>query len=232
MNPLFHHCTNLDTLHYGVAVPHPKFTARPTGLSPKTDGFDDYYIRTFRWWERKMGFYPMFLAVGSTELDIRMTGYPNQWCKIIESSSKNIGGKKVKLPNGGFKTVGGRWLQINKLRKAGTFPNYVLLSFDNVDGVFTDFDAWHIAMNGAGNDRKGDWDMKPHEMRQLVKPSWNRADWLRLSRNDPHRVQMLVPQLDFRKACRVWVRNQETKARVEDMGFQNVRVKRMEIERL
>jgi hypothetical protein len=99
------------------------------------------------------------------------------------------------------------------------------LSFRNVDGIFTDYNAWHIALNGAGN--KVEWDATDREFRQIIKPCYNRARWLRLAKAKPHLVQLLAPQCDLRSAARVWVRNEDTQRAVEEMGFENVKVKRL-----
>lgn len=212
--PLFHHCTDLKNLRYDVIYPAEEYTIRASPVSPKDLEFDQFYLRSFKWWQKRAGFYPLFLAVGDTLEDIRMTGYDNQWRRIISSRGKRVKGR--------FKTI-------NTLRKAGTYPNYVLLSFDDVDGIYTDYDAWHIVLNEAGMDKGNKWDMKPHEFRQLTKPSYNKADWLRKARKEPHHVQLVTPYLDCRRAVRVWVRNLKTKRIVEAMGFRNVHVKRLRI---
>lgn len=217
---IFHHCIPLNKLTFGEIVPHHTHTREKI-----RDEFDEFYVRTFQWWERRVGFYPLFFAVGKTEEDIRMTGYQNQFNRILESRMEKIGeGKKVTLPDGRTYNKG-VFKRITKLRPAGDIDNRVLLSFRNVDGIFTDYNAWHMALNGAGN--KGEWDATDREFRQIIKPCYNRARWLRLAKAKPHLVQLLAPKCDLRTAARVWVRNQDTKRAVEAMGFQNVKVKRL-----
>lgn len=210
---MFHHCTKLETLVYGVIKSSTKYSI----VGDTKEDFDDFYIKAYKWWESEMGFYPLFLSVGKTYDDLLMTGYMNQWRRIVRSRSEKINGK---------------YKIINTLRKAGEFPNYVLFSFDEHDGIFTDYDAWHIVLSCAGGDivNGKSYDITKYQMRQLLKPSFSRSDWLRFARHHPHGVQLISRTIDFRKATRIWVRNKATKKIVEGMGFKNVQVKRLKID--
>jgi hypothetical protein len=78
-------------------------------------------------------------------------------------------------------------------------------------------------MNATMNDQKP-W---RSEYRGVFKRSWSRTDWLRKAHKEACAVQVLVPKLDLRKACEVWVRNHATRGKLESMGFTNVIVKRL-----
>jgi len=164
------------------------------------DEFDDFYFKAYEWLESELGFYPLFLAVGETDEDIRMTGYQNQWKRIL---STGPAGKEY--------------------RRKGEFPNSVLFSFESVEGVFMDFEYWHLALN-AGN---RNYELSDYEKRLIFKPSWEKSKWLRKAKRDPHSVQIATSSLDLTSARRVCVRNRETEYKLRELGFGNVEVRRL-----
>jgi hypothetical protein len=196
---LYHHSIDLENVLYGEIKPNPEHS--------------DFYLKdAYSWLEKEVGFYPLFLAAGENKEDIRMTGYQNQWAKII--GSQIVGTKN-----------NGTYIQRNMLRKKGEFPNYVLFSFENIEGVFTDYSNWHIVLNSSHKQ----YQITDYEKRLIFKPSWNKSDWLRKAKKSPHSVQLVAPSLYLPDADRIWVRNPQTKAVLEAKGFENVQVKRIKI---
>lgn len=187
---LYHHCMDLENVVYGEIKANPKYS-------------DPDFKRAYGWLEKEVGFYPMFLAVGTKRYDILITGYDTQWKKITLSSYRD--GKVI-----------------NTLRKKGEFPNWVLFSFDNMEGIFTDYEYWHCVLGGDNTANK-------NERKWILKPSWGKARWLRKARKDPGSVQLVTDKLDLRNAKRVWVRNENTKNNLEDMGFSKVNVRRIPV---
>lgn len=183
----------LDDVRYGEIIPDPNRVE---------DELDEHFKGAYSWLEKQIGFHPLFLSVGETEEDIRMTGYQNQFRKILTESKDG-------------KTY----------RKKGEYPNFVLFSFDEVKGVFLDYMNWHIVLNSSHRDYK----ITDYEKRLVLKPSWNKSKWLLYAKRNPHSVQLVVSRLDLRKAERVWCRNKSTKKKLEEMDFTPVEVKRLEV---
>lgn len=219
---LFHHARHLEHVCYGQV--------RQVRLADETlapchgadcDWFDDWrhalYMETcYRWLADRVGFWPLFLGVGCHAWDLQLTGYQNQWRRILSQSRDE--------------TI---------YRRAGEFPNMVLFSFEDAPpgAVFSDYHAWHIVLNAI------DWAARVgHELglrplgvsveRQVLKPSWSRADWLRKARRAPASVQAVVPELDLATATAIWGRNQPTRRRLIDLGFsaERVAVRRLRVE--
>lgn len=160
---------------------------------------DEAYGGAYDWTERALGFYPVFLAVGKTEEDIHMTGYQNQWSRKL-----------------GFDTY----------REKGDIDNQVLFSFNDIpNGIFMDYINWHILLNSQ--DRG--YNISDRERSMILRPSWNKADWLRYAKRNPGCVQLVVPELDLRKADSIWVRNNATKKEAERMGFKGVDTQRLKV---
>jgi hypothetical protein len=187
---LYHHCRSLNSVVYGE-------------VRANSEHSDPYFEDAYSWLEREVGFYPFFLAVGATEEDIRMTGYQNQWRRILSDG-----------PNG------------KEYRKRREFPNDALFSFENVDGIFMDYDYWHLVLNAGYKN----YQMTDYEKRLIFKPSWPTSKWLKKAKKYPHSVQLVTQSLYLSGAKRVWVRNQQTKKLLESMGFENVEVRRIILE--
>ena len=187
---LYHHCANIKAVKYDEIKPEPKYS-------------DKYAKDAYSWLEKKVGFYPFFLAVGKTEEDLRMTGYQNQWRKLISQK-----------PEG------------NEYVKKGEFRNDILFSFENLEGIFTDYDYWHLVLCASHKN----YQMTNYEERLIFKPSWSKSKWLREAIKNPHSIQLITNCLDLRKSKRVWCRNKETKKYLEGLGFRNVEVKIMKVD--
>jgi hypothetical protein len=193
----YHHCRCLESVVFGEIKANPTY-------------FDKDLKDAYFWLEKEVGFYPIILAVGKTDEDIRMTGYQNQFGRILTESSKG-----------------------NTYRKKGEFPNDVLFSFENVDGIFMDYMYWHIVLNSSYKN----YQITDYEKRLIFKPSWNKTDWLRKAKKNPHSVQLVTSKLYLPYAKRIWVRNKDTKETLEEKGFNNnnnnynnIEVKRLTIE--
>jgi hypothetical protein len=142
------------------------------------------------------------LSVGSGNDSIYITGYDNQWrIKIVDALDKKR----------------------RKYRKKGGFPNMAMFSFQDLSGVFSDYDYWHYVLNSH------DCKITDYEKRLIFKPSYTKARWLLKAKKNPGSVQLVVPKLYLPDAKRVWVRNKKTKKYLEKMGFENVQVKRLQI---
>ena len=191
----YHHCRDLESVVFGEVKGNPKYS-------------DPIFRKAYFWLKKEVGFYPLFLAVGSSEDSLHMTGYQDQWRRVI--GTENVGRRKD-----------GRYIQKNVLRH--THPNYVLFSFENIEGVFMDFDFWHLALNAAMNRR----DVSEYEKRLIFKPSWTKSRWLRKAEEHPDTVQLVSPKIYLPDAKRILVRNQETAKTLELMGFENIEVRRL-----
>lgn len=195
-NPLlYHHC-------------------RPTLYSPfskvvqtqkTTDEHDAHYHNAYLWIQQRVGFYPLFLAVGITLEDLKMTGYQNQWRKLLSYG-----------PNGKI------------YRQKDESPNDALFSFYQKpkDGIYMDYIQWHLVLNSAHNN----YQTPNHYERSIFKPHLSDSKWLEKAKKHPHSVQLVVPSLDLTEANCVWVRNKDTKILFEKLGFTNVVVKRLKLE--
>jgi len=210
MRFIYHHCMSIKDVSFKEIVPDPVYSFRksveeglPYGRST-TDYCCDLHAN---WWlEKQFGFYPLFLAVGHTYEDINMSGYPYQWSRIVSTSYDQERKKTVHV-----------------LRKPGEFRNDVLFSYENLEGVrFVDYDYWFWILNACLDDP-----IPEYVKRLVIKPSWNKADWLRKARKEPHHVMGVIPRLDLRLADRIWVRNASSAKLLADMGFNKVKVKRM-----
>ncbi len=177
-------------------------------LQPQLEFSDSDWIPAYQWLEKEIGFYPLFLAVGDGDAAY-VTGYQNQW-------RVHIGGNMVD----------GKY--VPKKRKAGEFPNFVLLAFPQsaLQGCFTDYPWWNIVLTDVLCQRA----IGPGLHRYLFKKSWSRSKWLRTANRDGSAVQLLVPELDLSKAAFVWARNKKSAQALRDMGFENVSVKRLKLE--
>jgi hypothetical protein len=176
---------------------------------PDPERCDPEYRTSNEWLADQVGFWPTFSAVGDGLDAYWIAGYDFNWRRRIAWSPKTG-------------TV---------LRKAGEYPNEVLFSFQDLDGVFMDLGYWVVFVVSAGlNDRDIDKEMGLVQRRWLFKPAWSRRKWLRYALGpDNYGVLLLCSQLDLREAGRVWVRNRKTKHALERMGFTNVDVHRIPV---
>jgi len=194
INLLYHHCTNLENVVYGKIKPNPKYS-------------DKDFLPSYKWLEKEIGFYPLFLSVGNEKEIIRLTGYQNQW--------------RIKTAVEEERADGIYLLRSHRIR--GDYPNNVLFSFNNLDGIYTDYTIWE-------KDVLGDvqyWNISEYIRKRLFKKSWNKTRWIKKAKMKRQYVQLVKPELDLTKADRILTRNRDTKIKLEKMGFSNVKVKRL-----
>jgi len=153
-----------------------------------------------------LGFFPIFLAVGRMDNIARMTGYQDNW-RVVPGSEPS---------EGGYRKI---------CRNKGEFPNLALLSFESVEGVFMDYDYWHIALTACMN---GSCVSKKEEA-WIFKPSWTKSRWLRAVRAGTHSVQLVAPELRLNDAREIRVRNMATRNLIKSRGFGDVRVFRIPV---
>lgn len=170
---------------------------------------DPDFLPAYEWLEQEIGYFPHFLAVGNSETVIRRTGYADNWRVFDRGEFAGNGYQKF-------------------YHQKGEFPNLVLLSFDDGEGVFMDFLSWHIAINACMNKKP----VSKQAMKMILKPSWDKRRWIRAAEKESHRVDLLTPKLSLDRASRICVRNQATKKSMEIMGFRNVEVMRVLVEKL
>jgi hypothetical protein len=170
---------------------------------------DSDFLPAYEWLERETGFFPHFLAVGNSESVIRRTGYADNWRVFDHGEFTDNGYQKF-------------------YHHKGEFPNLVLLSFDDAEGVFMDDLSWNIAINACMKKKP----VSKQEMKMILKPSWNRRRWIRAAETGSHWVDLLTPKLSLDRASRVFVRNQVTKKSMESIGFRNIEVLRILVEKL
>ena len=193
-NPLFHHCTSLETL------------LKTECLFGHPDWVEVEYRKSYAVWERLFGFHPLFLAMGRGPETIVMTGYPNQFGRVVSCRYDQEKKKRV-----------------NTLRPKGEAQNLVLLSFEHCDGVAHKFDTWEdvfcLSFN-SGKCPKLYTDRLVRQGRRCL------ASWINSAKRKDGYVQLCAASLEPKAACRVWVRNQDTKKALEEQGYQNVEVRR------
>lgn len=232
LKPLtYHHSRPLETVIFDVV------------RQKRAEGDNDqsqHDRESFEWLEKQIGFYPLFMSVGRTHIDLKMTAY---WYQFRNN------------PNYRFEE---------------DRRNAVLFSFRDQPpgGVYTDYPNWDAMylMNPPHEHRDQDklrrYDAKLQqrveagdltqeeaeilsdelfanivgpvprkEIRSLFRPSWNKNDWITLANKYPNEVQYLVPQLDLSQADKVSVRNIKTKKILEKMGFKNVEVVKYDSEK-
>lgn len=206
MMVLFHHCVPLDFVQdVDVLVPSKEMSVRHLEWWNKNKKPDDYEYHDATgpnlWLQERTGFYPLFMALD----DVEMCGYDANWRTSLSSTWKN--GRTVTLER----------------RHAGEYPNVVLFSFDDVRSpVFLDYQYWFFVLNRSYG-KHGN--VTPYEERLIFKPKRTKAQWLRGSKNG---VMVVVPSLDLRTCCRVWVRNEATR-KLLSKRFENVQVKRIPV---
>lgn len=153
------------------------------------------FQKAYSWLEKEIGFYPLFLAVGKSKEDIRTTGYQNQFRKLL-----------LKYP------------------KEET-ANYVLFSFKNIEGIFMDYEYWHLVLNAGYKN----YQITDYEKRLIFKPSWSKSKWLGKASKKPSSVQLITEKIYLPNASKILVRNNKTKKYLYKIGFNNIKVKRLKL---
>lgn len=167
---------------------------------------DPFFRMAYEWLEKEIGYYPVFFAVGEIESVLWMTDYDDNWRVWT-------GGERAR---GTYRKM---------FRHKGEFPNLVIFSFSEIDGIFMDFQSWHIALNACMNGGS----VSEAERRMIFKPSWTRSRWISASRKGTHRVQLVAPAVPLQCAERGYVRNSITCLMLEKRGFTNIEVKRVKV---
>lgn len=210
----YHHARPLTHVRAELVIPvrETDVLAPPTCAThgaecPDDDWHAAHHMESgYAWLARRIGFWPLFLAVGTTDEDRRMTGYQNQW-----SRSPQLWGDH------------------------GPPRDTVLFSWTHPPPgtVYQCFHWWHSVLNGQ---RTGGWDHHGHEVlvdkataREVLQLDWDAARWLRRAAKEPHSVQAAVAMLDLRTADTIWAPNQHVARQLRDQGFDSVDVQRLRI---
>jgi hypothetical protein len=156
----------------------------------------------YGWVAERVGFWPVFLAVGSGDEARHMTGYQDQWRRWRTTDGEETRPKSRVLFS---------WCH----------PPPAI--------VFMDFDAWHIVLNAVefdGEDVRDPWvrRLPSSAERRIWKRSWRAADWVRMAGRGVVSVQAVAPELDLRTADELWCRNRACAKRLADAGFDPSRV--------
>ncbi|MFH0968429.1 MAG: hypothetical protein V1862_12170 [Methanobacteriota archaeon] len=162
----------------------------------------------YEWLEKEIGYYPVFSAVDEGESVLWMTGYDDTW-------RVRTGGERAR---GTYRKT---------FRHKGEFPNLACFSFSEIDGIFMDFQSWHIALNACMNGGS----VSEAERRMIFTPSWTRSRWLSASRKGTPCVQFVSPIVPLHRAEHGYVRNSVPHVMLEKRGFANIEVKRVKVER-
>ncbi len=185
------HGRDLDEVAYDIVLPNKEHPHNPDQI-PK-----------YKWLEKEIGFWPLWLAVGSRKAAY-FTRYHYNW------------------------TSGYGWNEKGHLDwkpwKNGEAPNRVMFIFepDTIDGAFIDYSAWLDL--GAKLIRSEPSPVEDRLRNRLLLSGMTREEKLRYSYEHPLDLNYVTPGLDLRKAIVVWCRDEETKLKLEKMGFTNVQV--------
>lgn len=113
---------------------------------------DAWFLPAYEWLADQIGFFPHFISVGRDWHALYRTGYQDNW--KVWTSGEFIDGKYRK-----------------HYRTKGEFPNKVLLSFEDLEGIFMDHTTWHIAINACTNGHS----VSDRKMRVFRNPNLPRA---------------------------------------------------------
>ena len=191
--------------HYHHCMPLSQVAYTPIHADPAYSA-GSYLVPAYEWLAEQIGFFPHFVSVGMNRDALYRTGYQDNW--RVCSGGEFVNNQYQKT-----------------YRKSGEFPNNVLFSFDNLEGIFMDFDYWHIAINECTNGGN----VSKREMDWILKPTWTQKRWLRAATDQTHSVDLLVPEIPLNKSAKVQVRNRATQKIIETMGFHNVMISRLRV---
>ena len=141
------HESNMFAYHHSRPLPYVQYD-----IVSQARTSEEPYKSAFLWLEKELGYYPLFLAVGNTEDDIRVTGYPEQWRRLLSSGIQN------------------------EYRQKGQIDNEVLFSFPDIpNGVFLNYGYWwDTILNSEDNNQEvNKWVKK-----LLFRPTWDKERWL------------------------------------------------------
>lgn len=185
------------------------------------DNTDMIYKPAYAWWNDNFGFWPIFLAVGIGPETIRMTGYSNQFSKIISSKWDSTKKKRV-----------------YQLRTKGNTPNYVLMSFTKVDCLPHKFNTWENILcfatptTSCSNNHEP-YAKIPSRLTNAIKGHTVKTieSWIQTALKQDGKVQACAPQLNMSEITEIKVRNLETKKLLEKLGYTNISVLRLKAPR-
>jgi hypothetical protein len=203
----YHHARSLSNVFYGIVGPV-RLTelVRQPDCSGGCDRSDVWHSAlhmeaTYRWLADQTGFWPLFLAVGQTDEDRRMTAYQLQFSRTREWDSR------------------------------GPIRDRVLFSYRYLPpgGVFTDYLNWHIPLNSVREvgENLHELAVKLDNIRDaasVLRSSWSSSRWLRHARTNPGSVQLAVPELDLGAADQIWVPNRTIARALGQKGFDPQRI--------
>lgn len=203
----FHHARSLANVRHGTVAP-----VRLTELIPRpdcsggcewSDAWHEALVMeaTYKWLAGLSGFWPLFLAVGETDEDRRMTAYQLQFSRSPKSGPR------------------------------GPIRERVMFSYHHPPPgtVYLDYMNWHIPLNSL-IEQHGDPHRLAVQLRSrgdqaaVLKRSWPASRWLRYARQNPHCVQAAVPELNLAAADEIWVPNQRIAHALHQQGFPPERI--------
>jgi hypothetical protein len=206
MTPLlYHHCRELVHTRYDLVVPWrvtqalPEPAERDTGTVWDDWSLAEHMEASYRWLAQRVGFWPLWLAVGASDEDRRMSGYQLQWRRQSETANNVLfSWARPPTPTLHYLCYGHWHIVLNSVYYQGRYrqPDYRA----EVEGMTPQLESW------------------------VMHPRRQPRDWLRAAASEPHSVQAVVPLLDLRTADVLWCRNQAARKQLCDMGFAPERV--------
>lgn len=209
----YHHARPLIHVRHGVVVPVRETDVLPApSCAPGGDGCDMtdewhgalHMEAAYRWLAERVGFWPLFLAVGDSDDDRRLTGYQQQWSRSPYLS-----------PEPPRDQVMFSW---------STTPAFA---------VHCCYPDWHIVLNSVcKGPRLHDFRVESGYRRLeswVLHPSWGDRDWRRRAIRRPGSVQAVAPMLDLGCADEVWAPSKTVARELTRLGFDHVAVKRLRV---
>ena len=83
MNTLFHHSMSIELVKYGTLHPSIEYTRLSYRDMPDFYEHDNWDLPPNLWLQDQVGFYPLFMAMGTVLEDYQMTGYQENWRSTI-----------------------------------------------------------------------------------------------------------------------------------------------------
>jgi hypothetical protein len=112
-----------------------------------------WFEPAYAWLAERAGFWPLFLAVGESDDDLRLTGYQDQWRRALAPSPERVLFSYADLPDPLVFSDHSLW--------------HIVLSW---------------AMNAGHPDPRMSRPVSRGEERQILRRSWPRARWLRYTK--------------------------------------------------
>jgi len=201
--PLFHHARELAHVRPGpvTSTPLSRRLEEPDCPPGGCSGADAFHMAirfdaAYAWIAERLGFWPLFVAVGESDEDRRMTGYQDQWRRGASArASMALFSWREPPPGAVFMDFTAWHIVLNRVEFAPGDPH-----------------------------RPRVLALEPHEERQVWKRSWRASDWIRMARRGRTSVQAVVPALDLAGADEVWTRNRAERARLIRLGFDPSRI--------